>query len=249
MEWEDIETENSGKGQATMSGWSTQNLLLDKWLLQAAKEEWEEASIDQPHLSFSSTKEDLDKEVEWFESKLVRLLNNHAKVTRIMAYSKRWWNEEVAEARKTWGKNKRRLSGDENLKDELKQARNSYYRTIRKAKRLCWQKFLQGEEQQNHCWTALRYTKSLQFKTTPALKDPEGNIATSMKAKEALVRKSAFPKLPSDFRPDQRIEPGIAHVTITEDIVCKALVNQSATKAPGPNKISFQILRMIWSWD
>lgn len=176
-------------------------MLQDEKLLQAAKEEWEEASIDQPHLSFSSTKEDLDKEVEWFESKLARLLNNHAKVTRITAYSKRWSNEEVAKARKSWGKNKRRLRGDENFKDKLKQARNSYYRTIRKAKRFCWQKFLKGEEQQNHCWTVLRYTKPLQFKTTPALKDPEGNNATSMKAKEALVHKSAFPAKLFSTRP------------------------------------------------
>lgn len=151
----------------------------------------------------------------------------------------------MAEARKTWAKNKRRLSRDENLKDELKQARNSYYRTIKKAKRLCWQKFLQREEQQDHCWAALKYTKRLQLKTTPALKDLEGNIATSMTAKEAFVCKSAFPKPPSDSRPDPRIESGIAHPTITKDIVSHALFSQSVTKAPGPNKINFQILRMI----
>ena len=126
-------------------------MLEDEKLLQAAKEEWEEASMGQPYLRLSSTKEDLDREVEWFESKLVQHLNNHAKITRITSYSKRWWNEEVAEARKTWAKNKRRLSGDEDLKDKLKQARNSYYRIVRKARQLCWQKFLQGKEQQNHC--------------------------------------------------------------------------------------------------
>ena len=83
----------------------------------------------------------------------------------------------------------------------------------------------------------------------PALKDSERNIDTSMMAKEALVRKSAFPKPPSDSRSDPRIEPGIAHATITKDIISHALFSQSATKAPGPNKINFQILRMIWSWD
>lgn len=70
-----------------------------------------------------------------------------------------------------------------------------------------------------------------------------------MKAKEALVRKSAFPRPPIDFRPEPRIEPGIAHITVTEDTVSQALFGQLATKAPGPNKINFQILRMIWSWD
>lgn len=120
---------------------------------------------------------------------------------------------------------------------------------MKRAKRLCWQKFLQGDPQQNHCWTALKYTKLLQFKTTLAVKDLEGNIATSMKANEALVRKSAFPKPPRSRRPGPKTEPGIAQLTVTKDIVSKALVSQSATKAPGPNKINFQILRMIWSWD
>lgn len=85
--------------------------------------------------------------MEWFESKIVELLNNHAKITRVSAYSKWWWNEEVAEAKKRWAKDKRELSRDENRKQELKQARNSYYRTIRKAKRLCWQNFLQGKKE------------------------------------------------------------------------------------------------------
>ena len=244
MEWEDIKIQDNGKKQATMSGWSIQKLLEDEKLLQIAKEEWEKASIGQPQMRFMSTKEDLDKEVVYFERKLVSLLNNHAKITRITAYSKRWWNEEVAEARKEWARNKRKLSGD-----KLKLARNSYYRTIKKAKRLCWQKFLQGDEQQDHCWTAIKYTKPLQLRTTPALKDSEGNVATSMKAKEALVRKSAFPKPPSDSHPDPEIEPGSAHLAITENIVYHALFSQSATKAPEPNKINFQILRLIWSWD
>lgn len=83
----------------------------------------------------------------------------------------------------------------------------------------------------------------------PALKDPKGNIAISMNVKEALVRKSAFPKPLRSIRPEPKTEPGIAHLLVTEDIVSKALVSQSATKAPGPNKINFQILRIIWSWD
>ncbi len=93
------------------------------------------------------TKDDLDKEVEWFENKIVELLNNHAKITKVCAYSKRWWNKEVAEARTCWAKDKKKFGRDETRKQELKQARNSYYRTIRKAKRLCWQNFLQGKKE------------------------------------------------------------------------------------------------------
>ena len=42
---------------------------------------------------------------------------------------------------------------------------------------------------------------------------------------------------------------GFAHTKITEDLVAEALMTQAITKAPGPDKINFQVLNMIWSWD
>ena len=145
LEWEDLEMKSQEKHQPAMKRWSIQNLLQDENLWQAAKEDWEKSSTGQKYLTPLSTKDDFDKEVEWFENKIAEFLNNRAKITRVCAYFKRWWNEEVAEARRRWARDKRKFGGDENRKQELKQAWNSYYRTIRKAKRLCWQNFLQGE--------------------------------------------------------------------------------------------------------
>ena len=97
----------------------------------------------------------------------------------------------------------------------------------------------------NHCWTAFKYTKPLQFRTTPVLKDTEGNIAVTMKAKEALVRKSAFAKPLIGLAEPPVISPGMAHIKVTEEAVSQGLMTQAAMKAPGPNKINFQILQMI----
>ncbi len=116
--------------------------MEDDKLLQAAQVEWKRSNRDQQPLDLLCTKQDLDKEVEWFEKKLTELLNNHAKITQITSYSKRWWNKEVAEVRSTLAKDKRRFGRNEDLKEEFKQARNRYYRTIKKAKRECWQNFL-----------------------------------------------------------------------------------------------------------
>lgn len=102
---------------------------------------------------------------------------------------------------------------------------------------------------QNRCWTALKYTKPLQFKTTPALRDSEGHIASSMKAKEALVCKSAFPKPPTSHSQEPTMRTGTAYFEIKEEKIAFALLSQSATKAPGPDKINFQIIRMLWEWD
>ena len=256
MEWEDIDTPGQRNSQPAMSGWSIRNLLEDEKKLKAAQSDWEKLNVNHQLLDLLCTKQELDKEVEWFQETLTGLLNKHAKITQITSYSKRWWNKEVAKARSTWAKDKKRLGRDEDLKEEFKQARNRYFRIIKKAKRECWQKFLQGDVQvsstvieKNHCWTALKYTKPLQFQTTPALKDSDGNTAVSMKAKEALVRRSAFPKPPPN-----PIEPpispyGLLHTKISEEVVAQALMTQAATKAPGPDKINFQILQMIWGWE
>lgn len=62
--------------------------------------------MNQPHLTSLITKKDLNKEIEQYKSKLVKLLNNHTKITWITAYSKGQQNEKVTEIRKIWVKNK-----------------------------------------------------------------------------------------------------------------------------------------------
>ncbi len=95
----------------------------------------------------------------------------------------------------------------------------------------------------------MQYTKPPQFQTTPALKDSDKNMAVSMKAKEALIQRSALPKPPINL-----IEPlvtpfGSAHSKITKEVVALALIAQSTTKVSGLDKINFQILQMIWGWN
>ena len=99
----------------------------------------------------------------------------------------------------------------------------------------------------NHCWTALNYTKLLQLRTTPALKDNEKNLAVSMKAKEALIRKSAFPKPLPNFLETSTIPLGLAYTKITKDTMGQTLLTQAATKGPRLDKINFQVLQIIWS--
>ncbi len=90
LEWENLEIRGQEKYQPATKRWSIENLLQDKRLWSATKEDWERFSGGQKYLTSECTKEDLDKEVEWFESKTAELLNSHAKITRVYAYSKRW---------------------------------------------------------------------------------------------------------------------------------------------------------------
>ena len=77
-------------------------------------------------------------------------------------------------------------------REKLKQAQNAFHRIVRKAKRECWQNFLEGEEElldptqtrhenKNRCWIALKYTKPKSNSTIPALIRPNNKIAVTMK--------------------------------------------------------------------
>lgn len=91
VEWDEMEEEKSRFQQGSSTGWSIQNLLDDEQLFSTARTAWiHEEGIGRPYLSIESSMQDLDDEVEWFEAKLSQLLDRHAKITRVGAYSKRW---------------------------------------------------------------------------------------------------------------------------------------------------------------
>ena len=74
---------------------------------------------------------------------------------------------------------------------------------------------------------------------TPTLKDSDGNMAVSMRAKEALIWISAFPKPLANLVEPLVTSFGSAHTKINEEVVGQALMTQAATKASGPDMINF----------
>ena len=113
----------------------------------------------------------------------------------------------MAQARKIWIKEKKMLGQTTLDRKKLKQARNIYYRVVRKAKRECWQNFLEGREEssnpaqiwpenKNRYWIALKYTKPKSNSITSVLIGLNKEIAVTMQDKEALVRVYAFFPLP-----------------------------------------------------
>ncbi len=166
----------------------------------------------------------------------------------------------MAEARKIWAKEKKKWRHTSPNRERLKKARNAFYRLICKAKRECWQRFLEGEEEtlelgkshledKNRCWIALKYIKPKINSTTPMLIGPNNERAVTMQAKEALVRVHAFPPSPVVYGVKYQPSQGFAHSSITKTMVGKALFCQSVKKAPGPNMHNFRILRILKDWD
>ena len=50
-------------------------------------------------LSNTSTVEELEDEIEWIQSTLIDILNEHCKAVAIYARSERWWNDDIREIR------------------------------------------------------------------------------------------------------------------------------------------------------
>lgn len=194
------------KDPATPTGSDIQGLTKPSEDLELASADWKSQSKSRKLLDQTCNQKHLDEEVDWIEKNLAEVLDTYAKILKVASFSKRWCNKEVAEARRTWAREKRKWGTVTPDTVTLKQTRNLFYRVVRKAKRQCWQSFLQGEHEddninkqestQDRCWTALRYTQPRQHQTTPSLKGPNSEIATTMQSKEALVRAHAFPKPP-----------------------------------------------------
>ena len=77
-------------------------------------------SMKRPYLSYTSVRQDLDQEVEWFKSKLLLFLDKHAKVLHVSVFSKKWWNDKVAKAKNVWARAKKVYGEDIRYKNKLK---------------------------------------------------------------------------------------------------------------------------------
>jgi len=78
--------------------------------------------------------------------------------------------------------------------------------------------------------------------------DREGKQANTSLEKEEMLRHESFP--PNDGDQYYGIPPaGCSHTRVTEQAVERALYSQSVKKAPGPDKLSFGAIRLLWKWD
>jgi hypothetical protein len=97
-------------------------------------------------------------------------------------------------------------------------------------------------------WRAARYANPQASMTVQVLMDKEGKQANTATEKEEMVRHKAFP--PTNNNLYYELPPaGSAHTRVTEQAVERALNAQSVKKAPGPEKLSFGAIRLLWKWD
>ena len=125
-------------------------------------------------------------------------------------------------------------------------ARREFQRAIRKAKRDCWNRFLQ-EADGYKVWTAARYTMPRIDKTDQGLVREDGSVAEGHWECEQAILQAHFPKgPPGQFAP---AEGGRVFERVDGWLVGSLLKAAGNASVPGDDRISADIVKVFWQWD
>ncbi|KAI7704569.1 hypothetical protein KC353_g13409 [Hortaea werneckii] len=259
--WSPLIAAMPGGRARTAQNWNIDRLRANEQAMNEAGDHWRSLSEGRPVIkAWGATAAELEAEASWIQKSLIDVLDKHAPGTQPHARSKRWWSSEIKLERMRFGQARRGYNDDRISFDEYRQVRNGYYRHIRRAKRLAWERFLEGifpsdDESQlasdpERCWRALRYTKAQVPSYTPAIKinGPGGRpdtIAATAEEKEEVFMAQAFPPQ-AEIEDDIEVPDSRAGVSVRE--VREALFAQSVKKAPGVDGIGFKAFRLLWRW-
>jgi hypothetical protein len=97
-------------------------------------------------------------------------------------------------------------------------------------------------------WRALKYTGKQEELTVKALQKCEVGLATSWNKKSKFKKEVGFPKPLPGMKMKAKDEGGETYLEITEEEVKEAIRTQSIRNVPGPDKIDFKIIRLLWEY-
>jgi len=197
-----------------------------------------------PVLTDVRTAAEVDTAAAALREAMTTTLDKFAKKKRSCARSKRWWTEDLGKIRKELGRARRnwRVAG----MGRVKAARHELRRAIRKAKRDCWNRFLQ-EVKGTNVWTATGYTVPRVDKAGQALVAEDGSVAEGRHEREQAIHKAHFPPGPrGSYEPK---DGGHAFERVDTKLVAALLSRAASTSASGDDRISAGTIKVFWQWD
>ena len=197
-----------------------------------------------PILTDDSIQEEVVKAAGALREAMTATLDQHTKKKRWCSRSKPWWNLDLKELRKELSRARRkwRVAGI----SRVQAARYEFRRAIRKAKRDCWNRFLQ-EVDGNKVWTVARYTSPRIDKTGQSLIWEDETIAEGHWEREQAILQAHFPLAPpGKYFP---ADGSKAFEKVDARLVGSLLRGVANTSAPWDNRISAGIIKVFWQWD
>jgi hypothetical protein len=174
---------------------------------------------------------------------LSKVLDATAKKIMICAHSKRWWNGKIKEKRSQHGREKRRRCRSA----ATAQAKAELQKSVWRAKDKMWNDYVKNLRRPEVC-RAAKSANPRAGMTMEALTDRDGKQANTIAQKQEILRRESFP--PNEYDQYFKLLPaGQAHRYVNEQAVERALFAQSVKKAPGPDKLSFGAVHLLWRWD
>src|SRR5437588_172648 len=173
----------------------------------------------------------------------------HVPPKKTTVRSKPWWSQEIDEKRKIMHHRWREWKETRTTpaRNQFNAVRNYFYTTIREAKSKNWDDFLQSARGKE-VFTARRYTKSRRVDPTPDITIGEEKAKT-FKEKAQLFRKALFPPPPTlDIQEDEYELPTrrLPWPRLTQREIRNAIISSSSTKAPGPDGLGFECIKMAY---
>lgn len=158
--------------------------------------------------------------------------------------SKPWWNEDLRVLRKDLGRARRnwRVAGI----SRVQAAQREFLHAIQRAKRNCWNRFMQ-EADGNKVWMAARYTTSRRDKAGQALRCEDVTIAEGHWEQQQALLLVHFPQGPPGN--NEPASGGQAFKRLNAALVGTFLGAAENTSTPEEDQISADIVQVFWQWD
>lgn len=190
---------------------------------------------------------------------------------RVSEHSKPWWDDELTRLRKAFNTAYRAYKKQKSGPSEVayKAARNTYFQAVRKKKEECWANYLEGLNLgSGEVFSARRYTKdrgqtkvpTIVYESNGAQKQastfdekcsaflttlfPTPTSSTTSRPASTSGRSTPQnPASPSSKATNMNTNSKWEWPKLTESEVEAAILTSSAKKAPGPDRLNFDILQ------
>jgi ribonuclease HI len=209
------------------------------------------------------------EEVAYVLSNTIKEAADHAiPRKRVSEYSKPWWDEVLTYLRQTFNTAHRQYKKYKtaDLEEAYKAARNTYFQAVRKKKEECWVNYLESLDL-GDVYSVRRYTREKGLTKVPTIVYESNGTqeqASTFDGKCSAFLTTLFPKPTSSSTssptpsnsgstPQNSASPGSKDTNtktlewewpeLSEAEVESAILTSSAKKAPGPDRINFDILQ------